>query len=178
MLFLTPLAVVVVAASSVLAGAPDLPISPPTPSGDFPSPPVTPTTMVGASASPPIPIPPTLPIGMRRMYEHDYAYPPVPPTLPAPSPPVGLPEPVEELTNSERLARGLPIRAPVLRRPLEGCKSPELLFYPASEPKLTWVDVDCCSGQGRTTPRGYGSPSETQQHPKDPNEATEPVGAA
>jgi hypothetical protein len=149
MLVLTHLAVAVVAvaASSVLAGTPNLPVSPPTSSIGVISPPVTPptTTTMGVSASPPIPSPrpspPTLPIGMRRMYDHDYAYPPVSPKLPSASPPVGLPEPVEELTNSERLARGLPIRAPRLRRvlpgsPLEDCKWPGLLLYSARGSKL------------------------------------------
>ncbi len=133
MLVVAHLAVVVLAASSVLAGAPDLPVSPPTSSVGVVSPPVTPTTMIGNSASTPIPSPPAPPIGMRRMY------PPVPPSLPSASPPVPLPEPVQELTNSERLARGLPIRPPRLLRVRpgsEGCKSPRLLllFYSDSEP--------------------------------------------
>lgn len=134
MLVVAHLAVVVLAASSVLAGTPDLPVSPPTSSVGVISPPVTPTAMIGNSASTPIPSPPAPPIGMRRMY------PPVPPSLPSASPPVRLPEPVQELTNSERLARGLPIRAPRLIRVLpgsEGRTSPLLLlllFYLDCEP--------------------------------------------
>ena len=161
MLVVAHFAVVVLAASSVLAGTPDLPISPPTSVVGVISPPVTPTTMIGNSASTPIPSPPTPPIGMRRMY------PPVPPSPPSASPPVHLPEPVQELTNSERLARGLPIRAQRLVRmlpgsPLDGCKSRRLsLLYVDSEPKLIFVGVGRSgSGQGRNAPRGYGPSSE------------------
>jgi len=141
MLFANQFAIVVLAAtaataaSSVFAGPPDLPISPPTPRLNVISPPVAAaaTTMIGNSASTPTPPKPTLPIGMRRMYDHEYAHPSVPPTLPSASPPVSLPESEPELTNSERLAQGLPIRAPRLRRvlagtPLEDCKSPPLLL--------------------------------------------------
>ena len=135
MLVVAHLAVVVLAASSVLAGAPgapELPVSPPTSIVGVISPPVTPTAMIGNSASTPIPSPPAPPIGMRR------GYPPVPPSLPSASPPVRLPEPVQELTNSERLARGLPIRAPRLLRVLPGSEGREsrllLLFYSDSEP--------------------------------------------
>jgi len=152
------IAVVAVAASSVLGGSPNLPISPPTSSVGVISPPVTPPTptptTMGVSASPPISSTPTLPIGMRRMYDHDYAYPPVPPTMPSASPPVGLPEPVEGLTNSERLARGLPIRGPRLLRvlpgsPLEGCKSPGLLLDSGrcdADMGLQWTRTHCSTG--------------------------------
>ena len=169
MLFATHLAVVVLAATSaaataaapnVPAGAPDLPISPPNPlkvispvdkaRGIFAHPPSIPPAAPAAPASPAppaAPAAPMLPIGMRRMLDHGYPFSaaPTPTAKPPVSPPVAVPE---QLTNSERLALGLPVRPPSLLRrllpgsPLDGCKNASCLLCSPSLPKLTRVVID------------------------------------
>lgn len=140
MLLATHLAVVVLAAtaataaSSVLSGAPDLPVSPPNPLNVISSLETASTTIFAHPPS--LSATPTVPIGMRRMLDHGYPFSSAPTALPSASPPVALPE----LTNSERLALGLPVRPPRLRRVLPGSlldslDKDALLPRPSSVPK-------------------------------------------
>jgi hypothetical protein len=134
MILAAPLALVLAAttASGVLAGTPDHPISLPGPSLSVISSSEmagTPTRSISAHAAPTAPIAatPTPPVGMRRMYDYaDYTSSLASSTSSSVPPSVTLPP----LTNSERLARGLPIRAPRLRRALPGShrKSLTVLF--------------------------------------------------